>query len=178
MNKEGSFRGIFIVMIISLLIAFFWDSFSFIKNTVHAILNPTAGALLNLNLTWGMIAIVFVISLIMTLIQKYATDQETLKALRKEQKALQEETKKYREHPEKIMELQKKQLEFIPKTLKLSMRPIMFTGVPLILFFRWFMDFFSAAGDPRFFGFLNWFWFYLLGSIILSSVLRKVLKVV
>ena len=178
MNKEGSFRGIFIVMIISLLIAFFWDSFSFIKNTVHTILNPTAGTLLNLNLTWGMIILVFLITLAMTLIQKYATDQETLRELKKEQKILQEEAKKYREHPEKLMEFQKKQMEFIPKTLKLSMRPIMITGVPLILFFRWFIDFFSAAGNPKFFGFFSWFWFYLISSIILSSILRKVLKVV
>lgn len=178
MNKEGSFRGIFIVMIISLLIAFFWDSFSFIKDTVHAILNPTAGTLLNLNLTWGMIILVFLITLAMTLIQKYATDQETLRELKKEQKILQEEAKKYREHPEKLMEFQKKQMEFIPKTLKLSMRPIMITGIPLILFFRWFIDFFSAAGNPKFFGFFSWFWFYLISSIVLSSILRKVLKVV
>ena len=178
MNKEGSFRGIFIVMIISLLIAFFWDSSPFIKNTVHAILNPTAGTLLNLNLTWGMIILVFLITLAMTLIQKYGTDQETLRELKKEQKILQEEAKKYREHPEKLMEFQKKQMEFIPKTLKLSMRPIMITGIPLILFFRWFIDFFSAAGNPKFFGFFSWFWFYLIISIILSSILRKVLKVV
>lgn len=178
MNKEGSFRGIFIVMIISLLIAFFWDSFSFIKNTVHAILNPTAGTLLNLNLTWGMIILVFLITLAMTLIQKYATDQETLRELKKEQKILQEEAKKYKEHPEKLMEFQKKQMEFIPKTLKLSMRPIVITGIPLILFFRWFIDFFSAAGNPKFFGFFSWFWFYLIISIILSSILRKILKVV
>ena len=178
MNKEGSFRGIFIVMIISLLIAFFWDSSPFIKNTVHAILNPTAGTLLNLNLMWGMITLIFLITLAMTLIQKYGTDQETLRELKKEQKILQEEAKKYREHPEKLMEFQKKQMEFIPKTLKLSMRPIMITGIPLILFFRWFIDFFSAAGNPKFFGVLSWFWFYLISSIVLSSILRKVLKVV
>lgn len=178
MNKEGSFRGIFIVMIISLMIAFFWDSSPFIKNTVHAILNPTAGTLLNLNLTWGMITLVFLITLAMTLIQKYGTDQETLRELKKEQKILQEEAKKYREHPEKLIEFQKKQMEFIPKTLKLSMRPIMITGIPLILFFRWFIDFFSVAGNPKFFGFFSWFWFYLISSIVLSSILRKVLKVV
>ena len=178
MNKEGSFKGIFIVLIISMLIALFWDRLSFIKSLVDSILDPTAGALLVLNLTWGMIIIVFIISLAMTLVQKYTTDQETLREMRKEQKSLQEEMKKYKEHPEKLMEFQKKQMAIIPKTLKLSMRPFAFTAIPLIIFFRWFIDFFSVLGNPKFFGFFSWFWFYLLASIVLSSILRKVLKVV
>ena len=178
MNKEGSFKGIFIVMIISLMIAFLWNNSSFIKNSAHSILDPTVGFLLNWNMTWGMIIIVFVISVMMTLTQKYATDQETLREMKKEQKSLQGEMKKYKEHPEKMIELQKKQMEFIPKMLKISMRPIIYTAIPLILFFRWFMDFFTLAGDPKFFGFLSWFWLYLIGSIIFSSALRKILKVV
>ena len=163
-GKKGGFAGIFIVMIVSLLIAFFWDKVALIKNSVHFILNPTAGALLNWNMNFGMIAIVLAISVIMTLIQKYGTDQE--------------EMKKYKEHPEKMTELSKKQMELIPKTMKLGMRPIVYTAIPLILFFRWFMDFFSTVGDFKFFGILSWFWFYLIGTIIFSSILRKVMNVV
>ncbi len=177
-GKEISFRGIFLIMLVSMLIAIFWESAPFIKNTAHLILDPTAGRLLNWNLTVGMFCIIAFISLIMTLTQKYLTDQETLKEMKKEQKELQNEMKKYKEHPEKLMEFQKKQLEFVPKMMKISMRGIVYTSIPLILFFRWFMDFFSEIGDPRFFGFLSWFWFYLLGSMIFSSILRKMMKVV
>lgn len=178
MNKEGSFKGIFIVMLISLLIAFFWKSIPWIRNAAHAVLNPTAGVLLNWNLTIGMLVIVLFIAVIMTLIQKYATDQKTLREMKKEQKELQGEIKKVKEHPEKMMELQKKQFAFLPKMMKMSMRPIVYTAIPLILFFRWFMDYFDALGNIKFFGFLSWFWFYLLGSIIFSSILRKIFKVV
>jgi len=178
MDKGGSFRPIFIVMSVSLLIAFFWDSFPPIKNAAHFVLDPTAGFLLNWNTTYGMLALIFIISLFITLLQKYATDQETLKELKKEQKILQGEMKKFKEHPEKLMELQKKQFEFIPQTMKLSMRPIIFSGVPLILFFRWFQDVFSLMGDYKFFGILGWFGFYLITSIIFNMVLRKILKVV
>ena len=177
-NKEGSFKPIIFVMIVSLVIAFYWDKIGFIKNSVHAVLNPSAGVLLNWDLTFGMLIIVFVIGLVTTIVQKYATDQKTLKELKAEQKILQKEMKKYKEHPEKLMELQKKQFEFLPKTMKLSMRAMIFTGVPFILFFRWFMDFFSAIGDPKFFGFLSWFWFYLIFTIVFSSVFRKVFDVV
>ncbi|MEJ2267589.1 MAG: EMC3/TMCO1 family protein [Nanoarchaeota archaeon] len=177
-NKEGSFKPIIFIMIVSIGIAMFWDKIPYIKDSVHAVLDPTVGFLLNLNLIWGMIFVVLVISFLTTIVQKYATDQKALKELRKEQKILQEEMKKYKEHPEKMAELSKKQFEFIPKTFKLTSRAIMFTGIPFILFFRWFNDFFTAIGDPKFFGFLSWFWFYLIFTMIFSSIFRKVLKVV
>ena len=178
MKKEGSFKPIIFIMIASMVLAIFWNKLDFIKDSVHAVLNPTAGFLLNLNLTWGMLLIVLLISLFTTLVQKYATDQKALKELRKEQKILQDEMKKYKEHPEKMAELSKKQLEFIPKTFKLTSRSIMFTGIPFILFFRWFQDFFTALGDPKFFGFLSWFWFYLIFTMVFSTILRKTMKVV
>ena len=176
-GKEGSFKGIFIVMIVSLAIAALWDSLSFIKNTAHLILDPTAGSLLNWNLTLGMTILVLIIAIFMTLIQKYATDQKTLKEIKAEQKKLNQEAKQFRHDPEKMMEFNKKILPMSMQMMKLSMRPIIYTAIPLILFFRWFVDYFAAFESFRFFGFLSWFWFYLLGSIIFSSILRKVLKI-
>lgn len=177
-GKEGSFKPIIFIMVISLIIAFSWDKIPIIKNSVHAVLGPSAGALLTWNLTMGMLIIVLVINLITMLIQKYATDQEALKELKKEQKIIQEEMKKYKDHPQKVAELSKKQFEFIPRTFKLTSRAVMFTGIPFILFFRWFGDVFVAMGDPKFFGVLSWFWFYLIFTMIFSSILRKVFKVV
>jgi uncharacterized membrane protein (DUF106 family) len=178
MNKQGSFFPIIFVTIVSLAMAIFWDRIPFIKNAIHTVLDPSAGALLNWNLTLGMLIVVFMITLITTLIQKYATDQKALRELKHEQKILQEEMKKYRDNPAKVSELSKKQLEFIPRTFKLTSRSVLFTGIPFILFFRWFYDFFSALGEPKFFGFLSWFWFYLIFTMIFSGILRKMMKVV
>lgn len=168
---------LFIAMVISLAIAFFWDHYSAIKNTAHFILDPSAGALLNWNLTWGMLAIVFVISFFMTIAQKYATDQKMMREMKAEQKKLNDEMKTVRDNPEKMMELQKESMKFVMPMMKLSMRPLVYTAIPVILFFRWFMDFFTVLGNPKFFGFFSWFWFYLLGSILFSSIFRKVMNV-
>ena len=177
-GEEGSFTPIFVVLIVSIAIASFWDKFPIIKNSVHLVLNPTAGILLNWNITYGMMLIVLIITFLTTLIQKYATDQETLRELKKEQKELQKKSQEFKNHPEKMMEIQKEIFPLTMRSMKLSMRPIIFTGVPFILFFRWFMDVFTALGNPKFFGFLTWFWFYLIFTLIFSSILRKVLKVV
>ena len=106
MDKEGSFKGPMIVLVISMLIAAFWNQLDFIRSLVSTVLDPTAGNLLNLNLTSGMIVLIFILTVITTLAQKYGTDQKTLREMKKEQKALQEEMKKYKDHPEKFMELQ------------------------------------------------------------------------
>ncbi|MBU2612719.1 MAG: DUF106 domain-containing protein [Nanoarchaeota archaeon] len=177
-NKEGSFKLVGIIMGISLLIAALWDQLPWLSGSIHAILDPTAGFLLDLELTLGMIAIVLFISVGTTIIQKYATDQKTLKELKKEQKILQKQMKEFKDDPQKVMELQKKQFEFIPKTMKLSMRAIAYTGIPFILFFRWFSDYFVSAGNPVFLGFMGWFIFYLLTTIIFSSILKKWMDVV
>ena len=177
MNKRGSLGLIFAVMVVSLAIAAFWNSLPFIKNSVNAVLNPTAGALLNWNLVIGMTILVLLLSVFMTLIQKYTTDQKTLREMREEQKKLQEDMKKFQVGSKEHTELSMKSMKSIGPMFKLSMRPIIYTAIPIILLFRWFTDYFAVV-DFKFFGFLSWFWFYLLGSIIFSSILRKVLKVV
>ncbi|MBI4919227.1 DUF106 domain-containing protein [archaeon] len=167
---------LFIVMGLSLLIASLWSSIPVIKNSIHAILDPTAGKLIEWNAYVGFLIIVFLITLATSLIQKYTTDQETLKKLKQEQKLLREEMKKYKDNPEKMLEFQKKSLEIIPKTMDITMRPFIYTFVPFILLLRWFGDYFSNNAF-KFFGVLSWFWFYFLSAVLLSIILRKVLKV-
>jgi uncharacterized membrane protein (DUF106 family) len=179
-NKKGKggFGPIIIMMFASYLLFAFWNQIPLLKNGVHSALDPNIGVLLQWNITIGMLIVVFAITLITVLIQKYATDQKALKELREEQKLLQEEMKKFKDNPEKIAELSKKQMEFFPRTFRLTSRSILYTGLPFILFFRWFSDFFITMGNPKFFGFMTWFWFYFISTIIFSSLLRKWLKVV
>ena len=163
--------GLMIVLLISFGVAYFWDHIPIIKESVEYVLNPTLGYLLRWNVYVGFIILVALISLILTLLHKYLTDQNALKELKKEQKYLQEEMKKYKDHPEKLLEFQKKQLEFIPKTLELTIKPLIYTSIPIILLFRWFGDFLN----PVFGGW--WILYYLIGAMIFSGIFKKVFKV-
>lgn len=173
-SKEGSFTPLIIFMIISMILAGMWDKISAIKNSIHYVLDPSAGVLLSWNLNIGMLIIVLIITILTTIVQKYATDQKTLKELKGETKEIQKQMKEFKNQPEKMMELQKKQMAMMPKQMKLSMRSIIYTGIPFILFFRWFQDYFSALpeGTKFWLGF-SWFWFYLISAMIFSSILRK-----
>lgn len=188
-QKKGSLAPIFLIMAASILIAMLWNQIPIIKNSVGSVLNPTLGALLrwnfnlgmpvkwNIGISLGTTIIIFLITLMTTLIQKYATDQKALKEMKVEQKKIQEEMKLHRDNPQKMSELSKKQMEFIPKTFRLTSKSIVYTGVPLILFYRWFSDIFTTLGNPLIFGVFSWFLFYILFAMIISSVLRKVMKI-
>ena len=174
--KKGMLM-LLLVMILSVVVASLWDSIPLIKNSVNAVLDPTFGFLMNVHLLIGFLIITLIITLITTLVQKYGTDQSALKAIRDEQKQMQEELKKYNNDPKKMLEFQKKQFEKIPETMELTMKPLIYTSIPFILLIRWFSDTFKNLNEPKFFGFMSWFWAYLLFAIIFSIILRKILKV-
>jgi len=66
-------------------------------------------------------------------------------------------------------------MALMPKIMSITMKGSFFTIIPFVLLFRWFMEFFSqpAFESFKFFGFLNWFWFYLIFTMIFSGFLRK-----
>ncbi len=167
-----------IVMFISIIIAGAWDSLPIIKTSVNAALNPTFGFLIKWNPLWGMIIIVFLVNIALTLLHKYTTNQEALKTLKEEQKEMQKQMKELKDQPNKMMELQKKQMPNVMKSFELSMKPLIYTAIPFILFLRWFGDYFTELGNPKiFFGWFGWLGTYLIFSIIFSIILRKTLKV-
>lgn len=167
------------IMLGVILIGVFWESAPVIKNTVHSIFDPTLGKFLDWNMTWAMLILVAIINLIMTLVQKYTTDQETLKEIKKEQKAFQKEMKKYKDDPGKIMELNKKNFNFMKQTFVITTQSWIFTMIPIVLLFRWFHDYFGVDSLKgfKFFGIFSWFWFYLVVSIVFTSIFRKVFDV-
>ena len=165
-----------IIMLISLFIAFAWDNLPIVKPSVHFLLTPLEW-MLNWNFLMGMIIITFFINLAQTLVHKYTTNQEELKKMKDDQKKFQEEMKQLKNQPDKMLELQKKQWETLPKSFSLSMQSAVYTIIPLILFFRWFNDFFTILNNPKIFLGLGWIGTYILFSIVFSIILKKILKV-
>ena len=76
-------------------------------------------------------------TLITTLIQKYLTDQKKIKAIKKEMKQLKEQQKKHRDDSKKLMAIQKEMLQKNMDIMKQSFKTMMYTFIPLILFFSW-----------------------------------------
>ena len=165
---------------ISIFIGVQWDKYPAFKDGVHAVLDPTFGALLSWQKYAGMILVVFIINLLFTGVQKITVDPEQLRLMKEKQKIYKEEMHTYKDNPVKLKEVQMKQMaefpEMFSKNFEVYMKPLLFTAIPIILFFRWFNDYFILLGNPKFFGFISWFWFYLILSIFLSGPIRKIYK--
>lgn len=102
-----------------------------------ALLDPIFSPLLKMSSFWAIILISLIISVLITVIYKYVTDQNLMKRLKTEMKEFQKQTKELKAHPEKAMAVQKKAMETNMKYMMHSMKPTLFTMLPIILIFGW-----------------------------------------
>jgi len=127
--------------------------------------------------------ITVLVSLFMTLTNKYLSDQVAIKALRKEMKELQAKMKKVmRKDPKKAQMLQKEIMKKNLENMKYTMNPkiMLFTLLPMILVFSFIRKYYSHLGEFfNVFGLTHFGWLgtYILFSIINSIILKKLLDV-
>ncbi|MBW2975297.1 DUF106 domain-containing protein [Candidatus Woesearchaeota archaeon] len=103
----------------------------------EGLLNPIFDPLLNLPILWVIVIMAFLITLIITVIYKYTTNQSLMKELKGEMKELQKEIRELKHDPKKAMEVQKKAMQTNMKYMSHSMRSMLFTFIPIILIFGW-----------------------------------------
>lgn len=109
-------------------------------------LDPVFSPLLNLPTLWAVILLSFFISLIITLIYKYVTDQNLMKQLKEEMKEFQKQIKELKKEPEKAMQVQKQSMKTNMKYMTLSMKSTLYSFIPIILIFGWMSA--NFAYDP------------------------------
>ena len=101
------------------------------------VLTPLFQPLLNLSPFWGLVILAFLISLIITLVYKYATNQNEMKRLKERQKEYQKRMKTLRSEPEQMMKVQKEAMGANMEYMKHSFKAMIYTFIPIILIFGW-----------------------------------------
>ncbi len=102
-----------------------------------AFLESITAPLLAMNSAYLIVGVSIVLSLVITLIYKWMTDQTVMKSLKEDIKQHQNEMKKNRDNPKKVMQIQKQAMEKNMKYMMKSMKPTIVTFIPLILVFGW-----------------------------------------
>ena len=100
-------------------------------------MDPILNPLLSLGSLGTIIVISVIVSVLTTLIYKFTTDQKRLKELKDEQKNYQEKIKSLRDKPNKAMQIQKEMMTSNMEYMKASMKPMLFTMIPVLLFLGW-----------------------------------------
>jgi len=124
----------------------------------------------------GLFIVAFTLTLLITLVYKFMTDQKALKSMKAEMKELRKDIKEFKEDPQKVMALQKKSMESSLKQMKMTLKPMIITFIPLIIMFGWLRGVYTDL-PIKFLGITSWMWIYIIFAVVSSIVLRKILKV-
>jgi len=100
-------------------------------------LDPIFAPLLSISPFWAIFIISLVLSLIITIIYKFMTNQSEMKSLKEDIKKHQKEMKENRGNPQKVMEIQKKAMDKNMRYMTQSMKPTLVTFIPVILLLGW-----------------------------------------
>jgi len=126
------------------------------------------------------------LSLAVTLVYKYATDQAVMKDLKAQLKQYQEQMKAAKGDMVKLGEIQKKSMSTNMKLMKQNFKPMLITMAPFLIIFWWLRSVFEGVTVIPFdFHFplsgletgLGWIGFYIILSMIFTTAFRKALKV-
>lgn len=144
------------------------------------------------NTLLGVMFISITVSLIIVVITAKVVDQNEMKKLKDKMAKFQEKTKdaKKKNDTKQLNKVSKEMMGLQSTMMSKSMKPMMYTMVPIILIFGWLrqytdlQNFVEAQGylvtlpfEMPFFGTeLGWFGWYILCSFPASSLLKKVLK--
>jgi uncharacterized membrane protein (DUF106 family) len=110
------------------------------------------------------------VTLISTLVQKWLTNQEHLKSLKKRQKEIQKELKGCKDGCV-MKELNAEMMKLTGVMFKSSMKPMFVTIIPFLILFSWLRSVYvPLLGN-------GWIWYYLGYSVVASMILRKVMKI-
>lgn len=101
------------------------------------ILDPVFQPLMNFSPFWAILLIALVISILISVVYKFMTDQKKMKALKEEQKEFQKKMKEMKDQPDKVMGMQKEAMSKNMEYMKQSFKPTLVTMLPIILIFAW-----------------------------------------
>src|SRR5574342_185649 len=102
-----------------------------------AFFDSAFGFLLNWPPLLAIALVSFVISLLITLIYKWTTNQQEMKRLKDELKEHQTKMKTHKDDPEKMMAIQKQAMAVNMQYMAKSMKSTFITFIPILLIFGW-----------------------------------------
>jgi len=103
----------------------------------ETLLDPFLRPLLALSPFWAVFIIAFVLTLAITFVYKYTTNQKRMLELRTKLKAMQKKMKAARDDPKKLMKIQQESMSLNMELMKHSFKPTLYTFIPIIIIFGW-----------------------------------------
>jgi uncharacterized membrane protein (DUF106 family) len=104
---------------------------------LNPVFNPLFQPIINRSPFLGLVILAVIISLLITLVYKFFTNQEKMKAMKEQQKDFQKKMKELRSNPPEMMKVQKEAMKVNMDYMKSSFKPTLITMIPILLIFGW-----------------------------------------
>lgn len=105
-------------------------------NFLDTIFNPWLGLALQLPSFWAILIISAFITILVTIVYKYTTNQREMKQIKDDLKKYQKEMRETKD-TKKLMGIQKKSMELNMTYMKSSFKSTLYTFIPIIVIFAW-----------------------------------------
>lgn len=167
-------------MVYKTMDGFFWPVFHLTPNT-------------KFNVIFGVTIISLLVSALIIAITNRIVDQKRMKELKAKTASYQKKIKTAQKKRDlkKASALQKEMMKYNKEMMGMSMRPMMYTMIPIIVIFTWLRqydylnDFIAQQGYlvalpftlPKFGSTLGWLGWYILCSFPMSVLLKKIFKI-
>ena len=113
-----------------------------------ALLDPVLNWTLNFNPFIAILILSFIVTMISNLIYKFTTDQKKMKELKDRIEEYRGKIKESRDNPKKMMKLNNEAMQINMQYLTKSLKPMLFTFIPIIIIFAWMNAHFLYAQLP------------------------------
>ncbi|MBI5803899.1 DUF106 domain-containing protein [Candidatus Pacearchaeota archaeon] len=121
----------------------------------------------------SIIVMALAVTFLISLINYFFLDKERLRELKTRQKETQKQIREHQQsgNHEKAMQLQKDMVPEMMEMFRHSMKPMLITIIPILVFFSFIKKTFAETIIAS-----TWFWYYLVTAIIGGIIFRKLLK--
>lgn len=105
-------------------------------NILDSIFNPWLGLAFSLPPFWAILVISAFITILVTVVYKFTTNQREMKQIKEDLKKYQKEMRETKD-TKKLMNIQKKALDLNMKYMGSSFKSTLYTFIPIIIIFAW-----------------------------------------
>jgi len=109
------------------------------------ILDPVLGWTLMLPMWLSILILSLFVSVVISFIYKYTTNQALMKEWRAELKKARQKMRKLKDDPQKMLQAQSNMMKTQNKLMMHSMRPTLFTAIPMLVLFAWMSAHFAGG---------------------------------
>lgn len=121
----------------------------------------------------SVVAVSVLVTLVMVWVTKKFTNQSRMKELKEIQKTCQIKVKENKDDPKELAKVQKEMLDCSMELTKHSMKPLLFTFIPLILLIGWLKGIYVGSEIAK-----TWIWWYIGSGVFSNLLFRKIFNVV